>query len=490
LDKIAKQLKEEVDSLREYIQRTEESLLVTNWVGEMITPFEDTEREYDQEELAQIIGALYKARDQFSVNGHLAERLDAIFDRYGHLLADSSTDDGETQLPAKDPQNDNLLDFVEDEEEDNSSPPFEPFAAHTIAPTADPKDWQAPASEYERTEPLTDERRDLNEIEDDKSTHDSQYNRDNAVLDQFSKQQQDEEAKPNHPPQKSTTDLPQAPLPEVAEGELLIRQETVRPLPKNQTNNSGTPPKPRRDGTKEITKSSSKIRRRQETKEEEALPIFDIFSARISVEDLLVNMDIQLPKQDIVQLAHSLKHKLSSGVVTALQKTPQAKGQYVLIPRISRFIFDGNLYPCTVKNLARTYIRFFGDIQDLMQYKGMHFLNHDTPQLGWALVTQEAARETYDKNFMEQNQYLRHLSTSTGVRSHLVRRRTLVETMYDMIAGRLALNTTFLQHTLDWTSDGPNKSDYICAYFSDRGIRLRHLPRTQHNQALGLCPNW
>ncbi|MGY8824938.1 MAG: hypothetical protein ACKVJG_13555 [Candidatus Latescibacterota bacterium] len=59
-----------------------------------------------------------------------------------------------------------------------------------------------------------------------------------------------------------------------------------------------------------------------------------------------------------------------------------------------------------------------------------------------------------------------------------------------MIAGRLALNTTFLQHTLDWTSDGPNKSDYICAYFSDRSIRLRHLPRTQHNQALGLCPNW
>ena len=30
---------------------------------------------------------------------------------------------------------------------------------------------------------------------------------------------------------------------------------------------------------------------------------------------------------------------------------------------------------------------------------------------------------------MEQNQYLRHLSTSTGVPSHLVRRRTIVETI-------------------------------------------------------------
>ncbi|MGY8824937.1 MAG: hypothetical protein ACKVJG_13550 [Candidatus Latescibacterota bacterium] len=392
MDQIAQQLKEEIDSLREYIQRTEELLIVTNWVDEMITPFEETEREYDQEDLAQIIGALYKARHQFSVNGHLAGRLDAIIDRYGHLFPDSSTDDSETQLPAKDPPNDNLWDFIEDEEDANYSPPFEAFAAHTIAPTTDSKDSQAPASEYERTEPLTEERRVLNDIEDDKNTHDSQRNRDKAVG-LLSKQKQDEEAKPNHSPQKSTTDRPQAPLPEVAEGELFIRQETVQPLPKTQTNNSGTPPQPRRDGAKKITKSSSKIRPRQETKEE-ALPIVDIFSARISVEDLLVNMDIQLPKQDIVQLTHSLKHKLSNGVVTALQKTSQAKGQYVLIPRISRFIFDGNLYPCTVKNLARTYIGFFGDIKDLMQYKGMHFLNHDTPQLGWPLVTQEAARET------------------------------------------------------------------------------------------------
>ena len=201
-------------------------------------------------------------------------------------------------------------------------------------------------------------------------------------------------------------------------------------------------------------------------------------------------MDIRLPEQDLVQLARSLKNKLSSSTVAALQKNPQAEGQYVLIPRISRFIFAGNLYPCTVKNLARTYIAFFGDIKDLMQYKGMPFLNHDTPELGWALITKEAARETYDKNFMGQNQYLRYLAAETGIPSHLVRRRTLIETIYDMIVGRMVLNTTFLKNTLDWTSDGPNKSEFICAYFSERGIRLRHLPRTQHNRALGLCPNW
>ena len=125
-----------------------------------------------------------------------------------------------------------------------------------------------------------------------------------------------------------------------------------------------------------------------------------------------------------------------------------------------------------------------------MQYKGMPFLNHETPELGWALITKEAARETYDKNFMEQNQYLRYMAAETGIPSHLVRRRTLIETIYDMIVGRMVLKTTFLKRTLDWTSDGPNKSEFICAYFSERGIRLRHLPRTQHNRALGLCPNW
>ena len=142
MDQISQQLKEEIDSLREYIQHTEERLLVSNWVGEMLTPFEDTEQQFSQEELAQIVGALYKARHQFSVNGHLGNRLDTIIDRYSHLFTDSADNDDD-RIPAKDPQNDNVLDFVEDEEDednevDSTQTLFEPFRTGPVDATAQP----------------------------------------------------------------------------------------------------------------------------------------------------------------------------------------------------------------------------------------------------------------------------------------------------------------------------------------------------------------
>lgn len=71
-----------------------------------------------------------------------------------------------------------------------------------------------------------------------------------------------------------------------------------------------------------------------------------------------------------------------------------------------------------------------------------------------------------------------------------MRRRSLPEAVYDLIVGRLVLDETFLTQTIDWTNSGPSNSEFVCTYFSEEGIRLRHLPRTQHNRALGVCPNW
>ena len=315
--------------------------------------------------------------------------------------------------------------------------------------------------------------------------------RDNALLDLFAaKREHNGDHSEAATAKQPANDQQPTPVPDGAADYLFAQENAQTPTKQTRANKSEIQGRSQCDRSKPSAERAYKIRQQTEREDQRPDESFDIFSERIAVDDLLLNMDIRLPEQDIVQLARSLKNKLSSSTVVALQKNPQAEAQYVLIPRISRFIFAGNIYPCTVKNLARTYIAFFGDIKDLMQYKGMPFLNHETPELGWALITKEAARETYDKNFMEQNQYLRYMAAETGIPSHLVRRRTLIETIYDMIVGRMVLKTTFLKRTLDWTSDGPNKSEFICAYFSERGIRLRHLPRTQHNRALGLCPNW
>ena len=91
---------------------------------------------------------------------------------------------------------------------------------------------------------------------------------------------------------------------------------------------------------------------------------------------------------------------------------------------------------------------------------------------------------------MEQTQYIRYLAAKAGVPSHAVRRRTLVESVFDLIVGRLVLGEPLQQRTVDWTSSGPTRSDYVCVYCADNGIRMRDLPRTKHNSALGAVPTW
>ena len=136
-----------------------------------------------------------------------------------------------------------------------------------------------------------------------------------------------------------------------------------------------------------------------------------------------------------------------------------------------------------------TFIALFGNIHDLVQFKGHRFFNSEVPEQGWALVPAEAPRETLGKTFMEQTQYLRYLAANTGIPSHLVRRRTLVEAVYDIIVGRIVMGNPFQKQTLDWTSSGTSKSDFVCVYFAENGIRLLALPRTTHNPALGVVPH-
>ena len=236
--------------------------------------------------------------------------------------------------------------------------------------------------------------------------------------------------------------------------------------------------------------SATKIRSRQETTPLSPSAKYNIFAEQADLDALLLNMNIDLPAQDKVQLGHLRKQKLESRSVAALQRNEEAQGKYLLIPRFTRFIYEGTVYNCTVKNLARTFISVFADIKELMQYKSHAFLNGEMPEMGWGIVPIEPPPATLDKSYMEQTQYLRLIATTVGVPSHMVRRRTLVEAIYDIIVGQLALDTPRKSKTLDWTATGPSKTDFICVGLSEQGLRLRHLNRTQRNQALGLCPNW
>ena len=145
-------------------------------------------------------------------------------------------------------------------------------------------------------------------------------------------------------------------------------------------------------------------------------------------------------------------------MVAALRASKLAEKQLTLIPRIGRFVHKGVSQPCTVLTLAKAFPALFGQIQELGRYRGSGFMTSETPEPGWALISQESPRESIGKNYMEQNQYLRYLAANLGIPSHLIRRRTMVEAVYDLLVSRMTLGLTPQRQTLDWTSTSPSRN--------------------------------
>jgi len=56
-----------------------------------------------EHEIKDVVAALVTASNRFSVNGHLADRVDGIIDHYKHLAIDDLEDAERASLPAKDP---------------------------------------------------------------------------------------------------------------------------------------------------------------------------------------------------------------------------------------------------------------------------------------------------------------------------------------------------------------------------------------------------
>ena len=704
MDEIALQLKEEVKSLQEYIEHTEKRVLATSWVESILDPFEQIESEFAEEEIKEVVEALAVARKRFSINGHLAGRIDGVIDRYKHLIESKDEDEQNLQeIPAEDPVFSPLgLSSYEDDEEHISldglhtpdqaqtEPPLPAPTAplgdlETLFNTTDPPD-KTPDILHDNT--LTGTAVPEPPIEDSENT----VVKTSSPSDQLPDQHPDElfasallaeqdpleiieennnqdplstkplqagTGNPDDPPSDKTPDIlhdnmltdTAVPEPPIEDGEntvvktsspsgqlpdqhpdelfapaLLAEQDPLEIIEENNnqdplstkplqedTGNTDDPPSnktpdilhdntltdtavpelPIEDGENTVVKTSSPsdqlpdqhldelfapaLLAEQDPPEiteenndqdlQAAKPLqegtenpdelfaialdqpqaetsnndfkentlgpsvstppkatehpattnnpdtlfaaadstasshkkraankktdtYNIFSHQIDLEELLLDLGIDIPKQDKTQLKHLYKQKLESRSIVRLKSYQPAADQYVLIPRITRFIHQGTIYPCTVKNLARTFIALFADIKELMQYKTHPFLDSEVPEFGWSIVPAEAPQETLNKNYLHQAQFLRFLSTATRLPSHLVRRRTLVEAVYDIIASRMHLESPMQKATLDWTASGLSKSDFICVFHSEQGLRIRHIKRTQRNKALGLCPNW
>lgn len=457
MDEIAQQLRSEIRSLEDHIRRTEGRFLATHWAGQLLDPFERIEAQLDDDDLRAAVAAFHHARTRFHVNGRLAERIDQILIRHAELVPDATRAGAAAQgtgydqvvlTPDGDPGDTSVADdagslFVEEDEElaDGDAPlpaldlAVSPLDAEGLAVRGAPSLHGADGGPTEV--------------------------RDAGVP---------------SAPTEGADDLftPAAPGPAADEGQAPGGDELFAGGPRPAGAGGG-----------------ARSRASTPAHDPKAVEPSSIFAHAIGLDDLSAGLDIIIPQADRTAFDQKLRARMNDRVVASLRNSRMAEGQYILLPRMARFATrDGGVIPCTVRNLARRYIALFGEIRDLMRYRNDAMMSSEVPEPGWALITAESPRESLGKNYMEQNQYLRYLATSLGIPSHLLRRRTMVETLYDLIVGRLVLGQRLQRATLDWTSSSPAKNDFVCLYYPEEGIRLRDLSRITHHRSLGVTPNW
>jgi hypothetical protein len=258
-----------------------------------------------------------------------------------------------------------------------------------------------------------------------------------------------------------------------------------------------SPPSPREETPHQNTPSPSTLNRfplgkkKRESSAGEKIEISprqDLFIAhKIRPADLKSRLQLSLPSQDQVQLDFKLQKMMSGRLVDALREHAE-EHSLLLIPRVTQFTYQGTLYPCTAKVLTTLFRPLLGNLQDWASYKNAGFMD-ETPEAGWAFVPPEALPQTLGHNYFSQQQLLRQRADELGVIPRLVRRRTLVEALYDLITAQLVLGLKINQQTLDATASGPTASDFVCIYSSAEGIRVKNLPRTTVHPSLGVCPS-
>lgn len=538
MENMAQQLRSEVESLQDYIGRAEERVLAEHWSKALLGPLEEVSDSLDTEDLIEALVVLVAARDRFRLEGSFAERLDTILQRYpqhlGEIIARQPKDseagayDFTPEGPA--PSTAHALFEEEDEElspeeaslDDDEGELQQPYPA--LENTSEAQAEEAP----EEVAPDLFSPTPLPEAEG-LSTDESEAPGDFTPLrfDALPEEETVFAAGDSAAPPASTDPF------EVDEDEFVDETDLFKPVhfgskpaattagateAEDQEAASFDPAGPEDSGPspdelfneaagsfpdeEEAPVAGDRIEaRRRRTPRPRNRPArlgtatpntttVNPLANKVSLEDLQQKMGFSLTRQDIQRLQLSLHEQVNGRKLNALKTDPEAAGRYLLLPRISRFFYDGKLLDCTVKNLAKVFFSAFGSIQDLTQYKGAPFINNETPQTTWALITPEAMPGSLGKHYMDQQQFLRQLSGRVSLPSHLVRRRTLVEAIYDLLVGSRVLESPQLKQTLDWTSTGPTKNDFICIYHAEEGIRIRDLTRTSHHRVLGLCPNW
>ncbi len=212
----------------------------------------------------------------------------------------------------------------------------------------------------------------------------------------------------------------------------------------------------------------------------------------ITLDHLEKNLGLQIIPEDRLHIEQQFVDKLHDPAICSLMDQAKERDiSLVMVPRIQRAIFDGRLLQITGANLLHLYAHFFEDIQQIAikMRAETHFLQ-ETPQMGWGLTTAEVLLESRNTNYPQQEIVLKQHASSRKSNEMRVRRRTLIEALFDILTVKIVTGKQLLHTTADLTGSKMGRINLAVINYGESGIRISDINRQQAHPQLGVCPTW
>jgi hypothetical protein len=118
------------------------------------------------------------------------------------------------------------------------------------------------------------------------------------------------------------------------------------------------------------------------------------------------------------------------------------------------------------------------------------FFTKEAPELDWAVVSCETLPNSADKNYVGQRPLIKEYAQRFQAVERKVKRRTLIEALYDMVIINAVKQTHILSNTVDLTDSRAGRQNQVCINFGEKGIRVNDVGREQKHPQMGICPSW
>ena len=185
-------------------------------------------------------------------------------------------------------------------------------------------------------------------------------------------------------------------------------------------------------------------------------------------------------------MERQLANKLRDPVIGSLLNQAEEQGlSLVMVPRIQRAILTANSSKLPAQICCVCILDFLKmSNKSHLKCAETYFLQQ-TPQMGWGLTTAEVLTASHNTNYIQQKQVLKQHAQSHKSNEIRVRRRTLIEALFDLLAVKVVTGENFKQHCrFDRIESG--RANMAAVNYGEGGIRISDINRQQAHPQLCL----